>query len=310
VGRFDISERDQHIWESILNTIYQKTRRSFVSVLRPGLTAIVLVAMLAWAGHSLARLFWLFTSPPSSAVTETVLPIAAPQARNRGQSDAVDIAYLQENFRLSNGRSTAATGSGGEQSQQAANTRLNLVLRGSIAGISAADSSAIIAAGDQQWVYGVGDELQFTTPGVILDSVHPQYVVLNNNGRLESLWMYEPQPAISAPVARVRGAQDAASPAREVTAARSNERVQIRVYRENGEIRGLQIRDDSDPGLLAAAGLQAGDIITAVDGVAVNQTNDLSALTRDLESRDKVSLELLRNNSMMTVTVSRDAFAF
>ena len=238
------------------------------------------------------------------------MPIAAPQARNRGQSDAVDIAYLQENFRLSNGRSTAATGSGGEQSQQAANTRLNLVLRGSIAGISAADSSAIIAAGDQQRVYGVGDELQFTTPGVILDSVHPQYVVLNNNGRLESLWMYEPQPAISAPVARVRGAQEAASPAREVTAARSNERVQIRVYRENGEIRGLQIRDDSDPGLLAAAGLQAGDIITAVDGVAVNQTNDLSALTRDLESRDKVSLELLRNNSMMTVTVSRDAFAF
>lgn len=279
-------------------------------MLRPALTAIVLVAMLAWAGHSLARLFWLFTSPQTSAAAEIALPSAVPPARSREQSGAVDIAYLQENFRLSNGGRIAAQGAGGGDSQQAANTRLNLVLRGSIAGISPADSSAIIAAGDQQRVYGVGDELQFTTPGVTLDSVHPQYVVLNNNGRLESLWMYEPQPAISAPVARVEVAPGAASSPMDLAAARTNERVQIRVFRENGEIRGLQIREDSDPGLLAAAGLQAGDIITAVDGVAVNQNNDLSALTRELESRDQVSLELLRNNSMMTVTVSRDAFAF
>ena len=62
--------------------------------------------------------------------------------------------------------------------------------------------------------------------------------------------------------------------------------------------------------MLAAAGLQAGDIVTAVDGATVNQGSDLTALTRELESRTQVDLQLIRNNNTMTVTVSRDAFAF
>lgn len=281
-------------------------------MLRPGLTAIIIIAMLAWAGHSLARLFWLFNTPQPVAVAGSVLPSTQPVARNNGQAGGVDVAYLQENFRISSGRTDIAPSAAGGESAQAANTRLSLALRGAIAGSAPTDSSAIIASGEQQRVYFVGDELQFTTPGVTLDSVHPLYVVLNNNGRLETLWMYEPQASVSVPVTGIgtSGVIATRADADQAMASQLNERVQIRVYRENGAVRGFQIREDSDPAMLTAAGLQAGDIITSVDGVAVNQNNDLSSLTRELENQDRVDLELIRNNTTMTVTVSRDAFAF
>lgn len=281
-------------------------------MVRPGLTAIVVIAMLAWAGHSLARLFWLFNAQQPAAAAGSVLPAQTTVARADRQPSGVDVAYLQENFRLRSGRADNTQSATDGESSQAASTRLRLVLRGAIAGSTPNDSSAIIANGEQQRVYFVGDELQFTTPGVTLDSVHPLYVVLNNNGRLESLWMYEPQASVSAPVTSADAAgvvptQQGAEPA---VAFQRNERVQVRVYRENGTVRGFQIRDDSDPAMLTAAGLQAGDIITSVDGVAVNQNNDMSSLTRELENRQRVDLELIRNNTTITVTVSRDAFAF
>ncbi len=279
-------------------------------MLRPGLTAIIIIAMLAWAGHSLARLFWLFNSQQSSAAAGSVLPATQPVARTARQAGGVDVAYLQANFRLNNGRSNNTPDSSGGESRQAASTRLSLVLRGSVAGSAAADSSAIIASGEQQRIYFVGDELQFTTPGVMLESVHPGYVVLNNNGRLESLWMYEPQASASVPAVRAGNSGLASMQRQESAAASLTERVQIRIYRDNGTVRGFQIREDSDPAMLTAAGLQAGDIITSVDGVAVNQDNDLSSLTRQLANRNQVDLALIRNNSTMTVTVSRDAFAF
>lgn len=281
-------------------------------MLRPGLIAIVIIMMAAWAGHSLARLFWLFSFQQPSAAAGAVLPPASGMARNDKQLNAVDVAYLQENFRLSNGRGDNAQVTSAGDSSQAASTRLSLVLRGAIAGSVPADSSAIIANGEQQRVYFPGDELQFTTPGVTLESVHAQYVVLNNNGRLESLWMYEPLASVNAPAARtdIAGVATIVPAPDRAGATQLQGRVQLRVYRDDGNVVGLQIREDSAPALLSAAGLQVGDVITAIDGIAVNQNNDFSALSRQLESRDRVTVELIRNNTPMTVTVSRDAFAF
>jgi general secretion pathway protein C len=293
--------------------------------------------MLAWVGHSLARLFWLLIPQQPSAQAGSVLPYTSTASRSDRQLDGVDITFLQENFRLSSGGGDMAQSAAVGESTLAASTRLSLVLRGAVAGSVPADSSAIVASGDQQRVYFVGDELQFTTPGVTLDSVHTHYVVLNNNGRHESLWMYEAQGSMNTPVttagiSRVTPGQadtstviaqaadrasaaDSASaansaPAANRSAAQPGERVRIRVYRENGNVRGIQIREDSDQTALAAAGLQAGDVITAIDDIAITQGNDLSSLTRQLQRRDQVSIEVIRNSATMTVTVSRDAFAF
>lgn len=282
-------------------------------MLRPGLTAVVIIAMLAWAGHSLARLFWLFNPQQPSGVAESVLSAASPAQSNATPLHNVDLAYLQENFQLSNGRRGSAQGVVAGEVSEAANTRLSLVLRGAVAGNQPGGSSAIIASGDQQRVYAIGDELQFTTPGVMLDSIHTNHVVLNNNGRLESLWMYQPQDSATTSQTSAVNAgtqRSEASARRQTTSAPSSARVQIRVYRENGSVRGFQIREDSDTAILAAAGLQAGDIITSVDGTTINQGNDLDTLRRQLEGRDRINLELTRNNAPMTVTVSRDAFAF
>ncbi|MEX2334263.1 MAG: type II secretion system protein N [Pseudohongiella sp.] len=284
-------------------------------MLRPGLTAIVIVAMLAWAGHSLARLFWLFIPLQVSEQAGTVLPSTSTATRRSGQLDSVDIAFLQENFRLGGSTDDAASGTVLNDSALTTSTRLSLVLRGAVAGSDPAGSSAIIASGDQQRVYFIGDELEFTTPGVTLDSVHANYVVLNNNGRRESLWMYEAQDqSQTTPTSALTGVTAAQrvntlSPDASSTAQREA-RVQIRLYRDNGTVRGVQIREDSDAALLSAAGLQVGDVVTAIDGVAITGSNELSALNAQLQGRDQVSLDLIRNGATMTLAVNRDAFAF
>ncbi len=57
----------------------------------------------------------------------------------------------------------------------------------------------------------------------------------------------------------------------------------------------------------AQAGLQVNDIITAVDGVKVNQSNSLTGLLYQHQSGQVVSLSILRNNKKIVVNVTLGA---
>lgn len=52
------------------------------------------------------------------------------------------------------------------------------------------------------------------------------------------------------------------------------------------------------------AGLQTNDIITAVNGTAINQTNDLTGLLDQHQPGDKITLTVLRGNQTLHITVT------
>jgi S1-C subfamily serine protease len=83
--------------------------------------------------------------------------------------------------------------------------------------------------------------------------------------------------------------------------------------REDRPVVGIRI-DDSAGGILitdvvplspaAAADLQVNDIITAVNGAAVEQSEDVVGIIRDLEAGDTVAIDVMRNEEALTLEVT------
>ena len=60
-------------------------------------------------------------------------------------------------------------------------------------------------------------------------------------------------------------------------------------------------------GPAANAGLQAGDIITAIEGKPVTSTNDLAAITLTKRAGDTVKVQYTRDGKQATTTVTLGA---
>ncbi|MDW5375742.1 DegQ family serine endoprotease [Halomonas sp. HP20-15] len=68
--------------------------------------------------------------------------------------------------------------------------------------------------------------------------------------------------------------------------------------------RGALIADVAEDAPAAKAGLQAGDIIVAVDGQKIDQSSTLPRLIGKVAPGEKIELELLRNGKQLTKTVT------
>lgn len=79
-------------------------------------------------------------------------------------------------------------------------------------------------------------------------------------------------------------------------------------YNEYYGIEGLVISDVMENGAAAKAGLQAGDIIKALDGVELTDFSQLAKLLDDYNVGDTVTLDVVRNNSSLKINcVLQDA---
>jgi len=67
------------------------------------------------------------------------------------------------------------------------------------------------------------------------------------------------------------------------------------------EAGGAEVGAVSDSGPAAGAGIRDGDVIMAVDGVAIEQADDLGTLIRTYDPGDGVSIELVRAGERVTI---------
>ena len=274
-----------------------------------GLAVLLTLAALIWSGYSLARLFWLLV--PDAA--EGIAPPSVTRADNVAtQSRSVDLARIAQAFTLTEASGLSASNMTSETAT-ADDTRLQLVLRGAVLSTEPSSSRAIIASGDQQQVYRPGDALQGTSAGVTLQQVFSDHVTLNNNGRTERLRLYDPAAAdgsISsvAPVAAAQsssGSADTTEPVSGMDQAAELARVmRLQMVNLDG-VAGLRIRHGSRADLLSNAGLAIGDIITAVDGTAINDLGQLQNLMSQLQQSQTVQLQVSRDGILQTVNLNR-----
>lgn len=280
---------------------------------------------------SLARLFWLVFPVPTIPAATVAIPTSVASGDSNGP--AVNIAQLKAltvfgkvEAPKPQDQAPAAIES------KAVNTQLNLVLVGLMEGNDERSSRAIITSGDKQDVYAVNDPLPVGN-NVTLSKVLNDRVIINNNGQYENLWLYSndpnappisqmsmspvaarPQPTVSQqsfPTGRpsaigpeVQSPQKRGDSGGLAEVSRNlSDVVAMSIHRENGQVIGYKIRPGRDVEKFKSAGLQADDVVTAINGMPLNNPAKIMEVYKNLGNTTAASLEIRRGGSVITVDV-------
>jgi len=178
-------------------------------------------------------------------------------------------------------------------------TSLSLVLFGVRANESSGGGSAILAGEDGlQNSFAVGEEV---APGVTLDSVAFDHVVLSRGGVKESLYLDQ-----SVPAETVGPSGDASKPAATSSAAGGlnaqtlQKAIGFVPRNEGGRVTGLVLKAQDDGAMLKLSGFQAGDIVVAVNGRPVSSAADVMAQFRP---GARISVEVERGGSKVPIAL-------
>lgn len=231
-------------------------------------TEVLLTIALAVIG---ARLVWTAFEPPAWAAADGGIAAAV----RTSQATVSPLSHAIDPFHRA-----PATGAVGATSAQAPETMLDLELFGIRAGRSAGEGSAIVATPDkEQGVFAVGQEIM---PGVRLEQVLPDRIVIRRNGVSESLSFARDgqtlQAVVTPAVTPLMQDSDEASVRRvSLNAADLAGLLRVVPHERNG-VRGLLLESSADPSLLQQAGLAPGDLLISINGTAVTDAGALASL--------------------------------
>ncbi len=174
---------------------------------------------------------------------------------------------------------------------QAVVTSLPVKLFGVRVDMASGRGSAIIATPDGvQSSYAVGDAVM---PGVILKQVAFDYVALERAGVVEKIFLDQ---SIAAPVAGRGTGMVTAAPSTSMSPLQ--DLVAMTPRMDGARVTGLTLTPKGDGSAFTAAGLQAGDILVAVNGTPVIDDNALARLP----ASGPVSLDVERGGRRVSVS--------
>ena len=305
--------RLQHNGERALGPLLQ--RLAAVPAQRWQTLLIVLLgaAMLA----DIARLIWLALPLQTPAVT-VATPMNAPAAVAAKSAGAVDIEKMASWHLFGEvGAQPRATAAAVEE--QAQDTTLNLQLLGVISTSEPTQARAIIMADGRQQQFVVGEQL----PGagkVVLSKVLVDRAIIDNNGRYETLWLYDPNSS-----AQLR-ASGATTPPPSTVDMRANadvtqlaqgyrsqlyqnpaslaDVIQVTPASEGGKLIGYRINPGRDPAQFAKFGLKAGDIVTMINDVKLDDPQRALELYNLLRSQTEAAITVHRGSEDVVLMVS------
>ncbi len=292
--------------ETLLNRVGntpELTRRLF---------ATINLALLAGLAIELALLTWqLVPRPPAPTIATTRTPETAerpPMVASRPTSWDLARWHLFGEFR------PQAAPARPVARQELPETRLNLTLRGVVSAEAGQGGGAIIDSGNGQEVYyPVGAELP---GGARLQAVRKDHVVLERNGRLETLKL--PKDGIAPPTAGGRRPSSRPAAARQSVGGPALARLRQEVIENpsrlldvfsiapqtrHGRFVGYRIRPGRDRDLFALTGLKDGDTVTAINGVRLDTPAKAMNALRGLAQASVALVEIERDGRMQTLRV-------
>lgn len=279
------------------------------------LVCIALGALAAWL---LTQLAWLFVPKDDAAADARVVSAEAVPAGAPTRSIASWHLF---------GDTPRASGASGE----AAST-LALILRGTVADRDPQAGFAVIAGADGiERSFRVGQEV---VSGVRLSAVHPDRIVLSRGGAEETLRL--PRDGNLAPADAVRATPATASsrdaqrgsgasaPAsamvarQNVTVSSEAQKTLARLQQDPGELMkrvqavpvldgsrltGVRIAPGTDAALVGLFGLRTGDVVTAVDGQAIDSPARGQQILSNLASARSTRVTVLRDGRPVEISV-------
>lgn len=181
-------------------------------------------------------------------------------------------------------------------------TSLNLTLFGIRSNESSGSGSAIIAGEDGvQNSYAVGEEV---APGVVLDAVAFDHVILSRGGVKESLYLDQSVPAQTvAPAASTPSSGAAAAPNGDVAlnAESLQKAIGFAPRNEGGRVTGFVLQPRDDGTMMRLAGFQAGDIVVAINGRAISSAADIIS---QIKPGARLSVEVERGGSKVPLALN------
>jgi general secretion pathway protein C len=211
-------------------------------------------------------------------------------------------------------------------------TSLDLKLRGVVASSGDGLGHAIIEYKKKQEVYAVEDKLP-VSGRVFLAKVMARQVVLDNGGTYELLELYEesdlerqqnaPPPARTPVRKTPKGIVESPSAAVEVRGGEKATRlaqsyrqrlyqnpqsladvVQVTAVREDGELLGYRVKPGKEMAQFEQLGFQPGDMVTGVNGIALNDPANTMRLYQAMRSAGEAVFELKRGDQQISLVVN------
>lgn len=193
------------------------------------------------------------------------------------------------------------------ETENAPDTRLNLKLRAAVAATSNEVAHAIIADGSgNEKVYFVKSSIP---GGATLHRVHADRVILNRGGVLETLRLpreFEGNAAAASTRRTPRASAAQASNMQELltnNAASLTEIIRPQPFMPNGQLKGYRVFPGRNRQQFIALGLRPGDLVTAVNGVALDNPAQGMEIFRSLGDSSQVSVTVERAGKEQQLTL-------
>lgn len=278
---------------------------------------LVLLLIAVWLCHSLARLVWVLVPVPVFPVAQVVPQDVSSSVAIAGST--VDLAKVNNLFgRYDPAAKAAADAAAAAAEAKAAAeepvkiTALNLKLQGVIASSDPSQSWAIIGESSQE-LYKIGDSIAGQR-NVKVKEIAELWIILDNNGRSEKLWLYGEdgtKVAVSRPPP-VRTPEP--EPEQEVFKAEVDESalkevksigdvVRFMVATENGQMIGYKVRPGRKRELFDQVGLKNDDIVVSVNGIEVNEPQKVREVYQALKTATEANLEVMRDGSTQFIQI-------
>lgn len=189
----------------------------------------------------------------------------------------------------------------------APDTQLSLTLLGIFAGTRKEESRALIGQpnGDEK-PYSIGQDV---VNGVSLEAIFADRVVLSRNGQLETLRLDKDKPGaeFTGGGNSEGGSTPALGQVRQELLADPNkaaEYIRVQPVNVGGKMKGYRVYPGQNQALFNGAGLHPGDLVTAVNGVQLDDTQKAMQMLTDLSKAGSVSVVLDRGGQPQTINVS------
>lgn len=261
----------------------------------PWVTGLLVVAVAA----TLAQITWLALPAAPDAAPASAAPVAAP--RPQAAPDGLTQAAALHLFGTADTTPELAA-------VDAPDTRLNLTLRGIFADPQGQYSYALIVGPDlEERHYREGAAV---AGDVRIRSILADRVILERNGRLETLRLPQDRLETAAPDTAAASAaplgQRLSSLRRDLLGQPQNlgKLVGIQPVSSDGRLHGYRLQPRQEAELFRQAGLQAGDVVTEINGIPVNDTARLGTLMQQLANAGTLQLTVERGGRPLAVTLS------
>ncbi len=266
---------------------------------------LLLILLIA---ASLARVVWLLYPLPQSRF-ELPAPNTAPsRTSNLPKLNVEQIAAAN----LFGQRQATTT----EAPLDAPDTALNLTLKGILSYGDESSSRALIAdASGKEKPYSVGDDIP---GGAILKAIHADRVILERNGRFETLRLDRSKGSsgTSASAAPVQSSAAITTRSGEATTlaelrnellrepGKASQYIRLQPVYSEGKLQGYRVYPGANRTLFQSVGLRAGELVTSVNGVPLDDAAKALQLMGNLRDVTELSLVLERGGETRTINLN------